>query len=365
MNDEEHLMSSAVPGRRKVRSQEELNAAIADGVATIYVDSPPDVWLMIAHQLRSNIIVIGSSKIVSVGAGLGPCRGVGLGPYRGAGLGPYRGAGLGHVEARDSAHIVEARDSAHIEAWDSASVEARDSAISRRGTRSASWRGDSVHVEARDSAHIVACDSAHIEARDSARVEARGSAHIVARDSVHVEAWDSVHVVARDSVHIVEARDSVHIEASAHVAIHRVSPLVTARGGVVIDIASLDLTDPATWADYEGVNVRDGVAVVYKATSPELMAGQGNTPTHYAIGSTVVAGDWDPGPWCGNGLHFSPHPRLAAEYYQGHEPRDQVRYLACEIDITDAVPLGDKIKSESCRVLHEVDINGAPIGGAA
>lgn len=99
-------MSSAVPGRRKVRSQEELNEAIADGVATIYVDSPPDVWLMIAHQRRSNIIVIGSSKIV--------------------------------------------------------------------------------------------------------------------------------------------ARDSVHIEASAHVAIHRVSPLVTARGGVVIDIASLDLTDPAS-----------------------------------------------------------------------------------------------------------------------
>ena len=234
-------MSSAVPGQRKVRSQEDLKAAIADGVATIHVDSPPDVWLMIADQLLSNIIVIGSSRVV-------------------------------------------------------------------------------------------------------------------ARDSVRVVAWGSARVVAWGSARVV---------ASAHVAIHRHSPLVTVCGGVVIDIAALDLTDPATWADYEGVNVRDGVAVVYKATSPELIAGQGNTPTHYAIGSTVVAGDWDPGPWCGNGLHFSPHPRLAAEYYQGHEPRDQVRYLACEIDITDTVPLGDKIKSESCRVLHEVDINGAPIGGAA
>ena len=290
-------MSSAVPGRRKVRSQEDLNAAIADGVATIHVDSPPDVWLMIADQLRSNIIVIGSSRVV-------------------------------------------ARDSVRVEAWDSARIEARDSA----------------HVVARDSVSVVAWDSAHVEARDSARVVACDSAHVEARDSAHVEARDSVSV---------EARDSVRIEASAHVAIHRHSPLVTVCGGVVIDIAALDLTDPATWADYEGVNVRDGVAVVYKATSPELMAGQRNTPTHYAIGSTVVAGDWDPGPWCGNGLHFSPHPRLAAEYYHGHEPRDQVRYLACEIDITDAVPLGDKIKSESCRVLHEVDINGAPIGGAA
>ena len=274
-------MSSAVPGQRSARSQEDLKAAIADGVATIHVDSPPDVWLMIADQLRSNIIVIGSSRVVAWG-------------------------------------------SARVEAW--------------------------------DSVHVVARGSAHVEARGSARVEARGSAHVEACDSAHVEARGSARVVARDSV---------RIEASAHVAIHRHSPLVTVCGGVVIDIAALDLTDPATWADYEGVHVRDGVAVVYKATSPELMAGQRNTPTHYAIGSTVVAGDWDPAPWCGNGLHFSPHPRLAAANYQGHEPRDQVRYLACEIDITDAVPLGDKIKSESCRVLHEVDINGAPIGGAA
>jgi hypothetical protein len=322
-------MSSAVPGQRSARSQEDLKAAIADGVATIHVDSPPDVWLMIADQLRSNIIVIGSSRVAAWDSA--------------------------HVEARDSARVV-AWDSAHVVARDSARVEAWDSA------RVVAW--DSAHVEARGSAHVEARGSAHVVAWDSARVEARGSVSVVARGSARVEAWGSVHVVARGSVS-VEARGSVRIEASAHVAIHRHSPLVTVCGGVVIDIAALDLTDPATWADYEGVNVRDGVAVVYKATSPELMAGQRNTPTHYAIGSTVVAGDWDPGPWRGNGLHFSPHPRLAAEYYQGHEPRDQVRYLACEIDITDAVPLGDKIKSESCRVLHEVDINGAPIGGAA
>jgi hypothetical protein len=354
-------MSSAVPGQRSARSQEDLKAAIADGVATIHVDSPPDVWLMIADQLRSNIIVIGSSRVVARDSARVEAWDSARVEARDSVHVVARDSA--HVEARDSAH-VEARDSAHVEAWDSVSVEARDSVSVEARDSVSVVACDSARVEARDSARVVACDSAHVEARDSARVVACDSAHVVAWDSVRVEACDSARVEARGSAR-VEARDSVRIEASAHVAIHRHSPLVTVCGGVVIDIAALDLTDPATWADYEGVNVRDGVAVVYKATSPELMAGQGNTPTHYAIGSTVVAGDWDPGPWCGNGLHFSPHPRLAAEYYQGHEPRDQVRYLACEIDITDAVPLGDKIKSESCRVLHEVDINGAPIGGAA
>ena len=120
----------------------------------------------------------------------------------------------------------------------------------------------------------------------------------------------------------------------------------------------LGLPDPTAWVAYHGIATKDGVAVVYKAVSQELVAGQLHTPTTYTIGSTVEATDWDPDPGCGPGLHFSPTPSHASLYYQGiGEPR----FLACEVDVASLVPLGNKCKAPSCRVLHEVDQFGAPV----
>ena len=120
----------------------------------------------------------------------------------------------------------------------------------------------------------------------------------------------------------------------------------------------LGLPDPAAWVAYHGLATKDGVAVVYKAVSQELVAGQCHTPTTYTIGSTVEATDWNPAPTYGHGLHFSPTPFHASLYYQGiGEPR----FLACEVDVASLVPLGDKCKAPSCRVLHEVDQSGEPV----
>ena len=105
----------------------------------------------------------------------------------------------------------------------------------------------------------------------------------------------------------------------------------------------LGLSDPAAWVAYHGIATK--------------VAGQGHTPTTYAIGSTVEATDWDPDPECGPGLHFSPTPSHASLYYQGiGEPR----FLACEVDVASLVPLGNKCKAPSCRVLREVDIHADP-----
>jgi len=54
-------------------------------------------------------------------------------------------------------------------------------------------------------------------------------------------------------------------------------------------------------------------------------------------------------------LHFGRSPRAAHVYYSGDGPP---RFLACEIDLSESVPLDDKIKARSCRVLHEVDLDG-------
>ena len=123
----------------------------------------------------------------------------------------------------------------------------------------------------------------------------------------------------------------------------------------------LGLSDPAAWVAYQGIATKDGTAVVYKAVSQGLVAGQGRIPTTYTIGSTVEAIDWSPAPKCGRGLHFSPTPPQASLYYQGiGEPR----FLACEVDVASLVPLGNKCKAPSCRVLHEVDQSGEPVVAA-
>jgi hypothetical protein len=90
---------------RTVTTQAELDQALANGVATIYINSPAGVWLRVTDS--------GSSRVV----------------------------------ARDSSR-VEARGSSRVEAWDSSSVVA--------------W--GSSRVEARGSSRVVARDSSSVEA---------------------------------------------------------------------------------------------------------------------------------------------------------------------------------------------------------
>ena len=207
-----------------------------------------------------------------------------------------------------------------------------------------------------------------LELRGSPYVVAQGSSHVVARGWSHVDAWGSSNVVAWDLSRVdarewsaVRAWGYSHVNATPWVTVHRHSTKTTVTGGIIIDITSLDLSDPAVWTAHHGVVAQDGAATVYKAVSQELVAGQGRIPTTYAIDSTVEATDWDPAPQDGHGLHFSPTPFHASLYYQGvGEPR----FLACEVDVTSLVPLGDKCKAPSCRVLHEVDQSGEPVVAA-
>jgi hypothetical protein len=205
-------------------------------------------------------------------------------------------------------------------------------------------------VVARDSSSVVAWGSSHVEAWGSSHVEARGSSHVEARGSSSVEARDSSNVVARDNG---------RVEAGAYVAIHLWSRRVALTGGVVIDMTTLDLTDRETWLAYHGVKVASGKATLYKAVDAGLNAGQGYTLTAYPIGSTVTAPDWRDTATCGHGLHFGVTPAHARTYYNGS---GTPRFLAVEVDAAALVPLGDKVKAPSCRVVAEVDVHGDPVG---
>jgi len=282
-----------------VRTQAELDQALAEGRPRIVIDSPAGMWLTLD------------------------------------------GEGSARVEAGGSARVV-ARQSAHVEAGGSARVVA--------------W--ESAHVEARGSAHVKARGSAHVVARQSAHVEAGGSAHVEARGSAHVEAWGSAHVVAWGSAH-VEAWESAHVEAGTHVAVHLHSRRVYLTGGVVIDMTDLDQTDPRTWCDVNRVPVdSDGTVTLYKALGADLVAGHGFRPTQYMLGSTVTAKDWRDDHNCGGGLHLSPSPSCARRYLP-----DATRYVAVRVALADLRPIpggAPKAKVRQCLVVREVDLYGQP-----
>ena len=211
------------------------------------------------------------------------------------------------------------------------------------------WLRVGGNAGASGSATVRAWDSATVEASGSATVEASGSATVRAWGGATVRAWDSA---------TVRAWGSATVEASSHVAVHLHSARAAVSGGVVIDVASLDLADAATWLDYHGVDIEDGAAILHKAVNADLVSDHGAS---YPIGETVTAPDWHDGNECGRGLHLSPLPTQAGSYRAFGS-----RYLACRVKVADIRVLTDggppKCKVPTLDVLHEVDAHGRPLG---
>jgi hypothetical protein len=267
--------------------------------------------------------------------------------------------GTGDFVLRDSAqHFVRATDTSHVVARESSHVEAR-------GSSHVVARGSS-HVVAWGSSHVVARESSHVEAWESSHVVAWESSHVEARESSHVEAWESSHVVAWGAV-LVRARDRANVKAaSTLIVIMNHATTTSIEGGTVVQVPPV--TTAEAWCDYYGVEVQDGIAMVYKAVNDAYRSGY-DFP--YTPGSIPVASDWDGGrAECGGGLHFSPTPIAAKDFNNG-----ATRFLACPVRLTDirAPKANDshpsKIKASGCcGPVVEVDLWRQPMvraGGAA
>ena len=158
------------------------------------------------------------------------------------------------------------------------------------------------------------------------------------------------------TVHLYDRASATRV--GSHVAVFIDSLDATTDGGVVIRTVDVDKSNPVAWCALNAIPAIDGKAVLYKAVDGNLVAGRDHTPTAYPLGATVTAADWSSDAVCGRGLHFGRSPRAAHVYYSGDGPP---RFLACEIDLSESVPLDDEIKARSCRVLHEVDRHGREI----
>jgi hypothetical protein len=203
----------------------------------------------------------------------------------------------------------------------------------------------------------------YIEASGSSTVTAYGSSTVRAYDSSTVTASDSSTVRAYGSS-TVRAYGSSTVTASDYIAVHLHSAQATVTGGVVINVTELDRTDPETWAAYHGAELvakpkKAKELIVYKAVDKDLKSGRGFP---YPIGATVTDPNWKPGDFCGNGLHFSPHPWQAREYFTSATRFLKVAVRVKDVSVIDG-DTGDvpKLKARAGRVLGEVDIDGRDV----
>ena len=177
---------------------------------------------------------------------------------------------------------------------------------------------------------------------------AYGSATVTAYDSATVTAYDSATVRATGSA-TVTAYDSATVRATEYVAVHHLSQRASVTGGVIIR----PKTDtPADWCDFYGVDVKRGMAVLYKAVEDDWQ-GTHKRGITYRPGDKPKAPDFSPVAECGGGLHLSPRPFMARTYCQ-----DATHFVACKVRVADLILLGDKVKVPGCTVLHEVDEDG-------
>jgi len=320
-----------------VTTQDELDAAAKADADDIIIDSPAGVWLRVGGDTRiagvrgaSCVGPVGDSATVSGVGGSATVRDVG---------GSATVSGVG-----GSATVSGVGGSATVSGvGGSATVRGVGGSATVRGV------GGSATVSGvRGSATVS-------DVGDSATVSGVGGSATVSDVGDSATVRD---VGGSATVHLYGSATAQHI--GSHVAVHLHSGAVKVTGGVIIDHTGVSDFEGAQWAAYHALADADGHAVVYKAVSPELEAGQSHRLTAYPIGETVAAPDWDPRKACGNGLHFSPTPRQALRYYQGPDST-KARYLACRVVLDTLVPLDDKCKAPSCEVLHEVTIDGEAV----
>jgi hypothetical protein len=252
------------------------------------------------------------------------------------------------VDAADAA-FVTAQGLATVSAAGHSWVRALGNARGELLDQARAWTWGNSVLWARDSTSVTAWGSAVILAGQSATVEALETATVVAGGSVAVRAFGST---------MVRARNEVRVDAGGGVSVMRHGGRAVVAGGTTVAVER-----PATaaeWCAYYGVEVQDGVAVLFKAVEDDFSTYHRGS---YVPGTEPSAADWDGGALeCGAGLHFSPRPTFALLH-----PDDRVRFVACPVRLEDIAvhPQGvypDKVKARAvCAPVYEVHEDGTPV----
>jgi hypothetical protein len=206
-----------------------------------------------------------------------------------------------------------------------------------------------VQAHASERAAVSAWGWAQVFATGSASVEAHEFAVVVAGGTTHVRAFGTT---------MVRAMGRAQVEAGPGVAVLPHGPNVGLSGehtGKAVRFRTA-----TEWCDYYGVEVSDGIAILYKAVDDNFDSYHG---TSYRPGTEPQAEDWDGGrDECGGGLHFTSQPTFAVPTTD-----DATRFVACPVRLDDIVVhpksvYPSKVKARGvCAPVYEVSASGAPV----
>jgi len=145
--------------------------------------------------------------------------------------------------------------------------------------------------------------------------------------------------------------------ATRGVALHLHNSTVKVSGGVILDHSNIADLDAKGWCEYHGVEVKRGIATVYKAVNDNWTTERG---TDYSPGSKPSCDDWRDDDSCGGGLHFGPTPVHALAYFTS-----ATKFLAVGVKLTELRPItGSTAKCKApkvTRACEQVDIHGRPV----
>jgi hypothetical protein len=187
----------------------------------------------------------------------------------------------------------------------------------------------------------IRVSSGRFDAPAGSVVRAYGSSQVTAYGSSQVRAYDSSQVRASKFVALTVQGNRVKVIEGTHV------------------IRVPEIEDVADWLDYYGIEpTKAGYVTLYKGVDSEFRSSHNGTT--YVPGTTVTAPDFNGHSRCGNGLHLCPRPLLTLAYI------DAKKFLAVKAKVADIVlidsgTIPDKCKVRTCKVLHEVDIDGRKI----
>jgi len=321
-------------GNAEVRTQAELDAAIAANKRAICLSGS----FSLVVQTGQPHIVLTTGATLNIEA----C-----------------GSSQPRVEAVGSSQPrVVARDSSQPYVVARQLSQPRVEALQSSRPRVVAWGSSRPCVVAGESSqpHVVARDSSqlHVVAWGSSRphVEARGSSQL----RVVAEGSSQPRVEARGYAQ-VSASGKVIVRATARVAVLVRGSLPKVRGGKQTCIR---IRNAKEWCNYYGIPIKSGVVVLYKSVNGDYSSGHDGA-VFYKPGTKPKAPDWDGGDAeCGGGLHFSPTPMLALDFYS---PNDG-RLVGCPVRVSEIVVHGDaeclqKVKApRCCGKVFECDRNG-------
>jgi hypothetical protein len=134
-----------------------------------------------------------------------------------------------------------------------------------------------------------------------------GNGTFTAYDSSQVRAYGSSQVTAYDSSQ-VRAYGSSQVTASKHVAVTKHGKGTRVSGGVQIDY--LPPQTLAEWLEEYGVQVKDGIAIVYKAVDSDFKSPHGGD---YSPGTLTECDHWNTTVECGGASSSSQFNRTLAQ----------------------------------------------------